>query len=191
MAKSEIGISASEKLLSPEELAFQAKSGNEEAFARLASRFKPALSAMVSGLDVPTAEKEDLLQEGLIGLYKAVRLFDPERSSFPTFARLCMRSALLDHLKELHSQDPAKSLEDLTEQIPASPAGTPERILLGKEELRELMQKVVAGLSPLERRIFGLSLQGKKAPEIAKSLGRSSKSVENALYRLRKKLPEL
>lgn len=175
-------------IVSLDEIALGAKSGNDDDFAQLAKHFKAPLISMVSLLDVPKAEEEDLVQEGLIGLYKAVRLFDPALSSFSTFARVCIRSALLDGVKKYRKSGNSVDLEDPEEQLSASPSEGPERILMGKEELRELMQKVDRALSPLERRIFGLSLQGKKAPEIAKALGKDPKSVENALYRLRKKL---
>ena len=172
----------------PEALAKEAAAGNEESFSLLAKAFTPALIAMVSPLSVPPAEKEDLMQEGLIGLYKAVRLYDPSLSSFPAFARLCMRSAVLDGVRKYRKADLEKA--DPDELIPDSPDKNPERILIGREELRELLQKVDRSLSPMERRIFGLRLRGKSVSEIASVTGKEKKSVENALYRLRKKLSE-
>lgn len=169
-------------------LVLAVKDGNEEAFSRLADHFKPALSAMVGQFPVPEAEREDLMQEGLMGLFKAARLFDPALSSFPTFARICMRSALLDGVKKCNHSLPLPSLEELEIEISAPDHLSPDRILLGKEELAEWMERVDRALSPMERRIFGLKLQGKSTAEISEVLGKDKKSVENSLYRLRKKL---
>lgn len=167
-------------------LALQAASGKDESFARLVDHFTPAICSMISPLAVPPAEMEDLMQEGLIGLYKAVRLFDPALSSFGTFARICIRSALSDGARKYHKLN--LDLADGDDEIPASPSQTPEHILMGKEELRELMNKVDTSLSPMERRIFGLHLQGRRIGEIAEVMGKDKKSVENTLYRLRRKL---
>ncbi len=182
---------AKQNHVSLNEVALLAAKGDNEAFSHLVSHFKPALFSMISLLTVPKAEEEDLMQEGLIGLYKATRLFDPALSSFATFARVCMRSALLDAVKKVQNRPLTGALEESEEEFSAPGSQGPERILMGKEELRELMEKVDRSLSPLERRIFGLSLQEKKIPEIASLLGKDTKSVENALYRLRKKLSRL
>lgn len=171
-----------------EALAKDAAVGKEESFSRLANSFLPVIYALIAPLSVPLNEKEDLVQEGLIGLYKAVRLFDPTLSSFATFARLCIRSALIDGVRKVHDQGQPLDLAELEDTIPASPTETPERILMGKEDLQELLQKVDRALSPLERRIFGLHLHGKSISEIALIVGKERKSVENALFRLRKKL---
>jgi len=171
-----------------DELAFRAGRGSDEDFSRLVKHFKPAIIAMISCFNVPEAEKEDLMQEALIGLYKAAKLFNPDLSSFSTFARVCIRSALLDGIRKYPGETEFLDPETFELDLLAPCNESPDRILIGKEELRELMQKVDRNLSDLERRIFGLSLQGKKSSEIAKLLKKDPKSVENALYRLRRKL---
>ena len=80
------------------------------------------------------------------------------------------------------------SLEIPTEEIPAGIAERPEEVLMGKETFAYLLEQAKSNLSPLERKVFGLHLQGKKAGEIARILGREQKSVENTLFRARKKL---
>ena len=76
----------------------------------------------------------------------------------------------------------------MEEEVSAPDHLSPDRILMGKEELARLMQQVEETLSPMERRIFGLKLQGKRCEEIARLVAKDKKSVENTLYRLRKKL---
>lgn len=188
MAESKETFPRSAEADSLDALAMDAALGNEESFSRLVKHFTPALMSMISPLSVPPTEKEDLMQEGLIGLYKAVRLFDPALSSFATFARVCMRSSLADVMRKYRHVAPLGETDLLVEDLPADPALSPERILMEKIERQEWMQKVDRALSPMERRVFGLSLQGKKAAEIAKVLGKDKKSVENTLYRLRRKI---
>lgn len=169
------------------DLAALAAGGDEESFSILVKAFQPVIFAMVSSIEVPPAEKDDLSQEGLIGLYKAVRLFDPALSSFGTFARLCIRSAVLDGLKR-YRRVSGEECEHLEETVAAASSTTPERIVLGKEALDELLRKMEHALSPDEKRIFALRLEGNRVSEIARLLGKDKKSVENALFRARKKL---
>ncbi len=171
-----------------EELAQDAAQGKEDCFSQLSRGFSPTLSRMISGLSVPAEEKEDLRQEGLIGLYKAVLLFDPAVSSFSNFARICMRSAILDGLRRYRRSGGAAELALSEELSLPSPGSDPQEILMGKERLSSLLEKASRSLSPLERRVFGLRLEGKRTQEIAKALSLSHKSVENALFRGRKKL---
>ncbi|MBR2616198.1 MAG: sigma-70 family RNA polymerase sigma factor [Clostridia bacterium] len=168
-------------------LAQDAALGNEESFSRLVRHFTPALMGMIAPLSVPPAEKEDLMQEGLIGLYKAVRLFDPALSSFATFARLCMRSSVIDGARKYRSTAEEDVSEDAADAC-ADPALSPEGVLMQKLRWQEWKQRVDRALSPMERRVFGLSLQGRTAAEIASLLGKDKKSVENTLYRARRKL---
>lgn len=170
----------------------RAYEGDEAAFSALAAHFEPALIRMISPLMLPLADQGDLAQEGLIGLYKAVLLYNPAASSFPTFARICMRSAVLDGYRKYCKDHSVAEISALpAEEIPAGDAESPERILLGKEALSTLLCKVDKALSPMEREVFGLSLRGKKVSEIASLLGKAPKSIENTLFRLRKKLSDL
>ena len=172
------------------DLAALARGGDEESFSLLVKAFQPVIFAIVASIDVPPAEKDDLSQEGLIGLYKAVLLFDSDRAAFGTFARICIRSALLDGLRKCLSQKEVQSFP-LGEELLSAEAEAPEQVLLGKEGFAECMRKIDSVLSPLERRILGLHLQGTDAVGIAALLGRNKKSVENSLYRVRRKLSSL
>ena len=169
----------------------RAAQGDDAAFSVLAERFSPALSHMLSSLPVPEEEKGDLRQEGLIGLYKAVLLFDPALSSFSTFAGVCMRSGVMEGLRKYLRDHRGASLELPTEDLPAEGTFSPERVLLGREALFEVLQRIDQILSPMERRALGLHLQGKSNKEAAHLLGKSAKSVENTLFRARKKLSSL
>lgn len=185
-------LAAEEKREQMNRLVRRAAAGDEAAFSALATHFEPALIRMISPLMLPLADQGDLAQEGLIGLYKAVVLYDPSASSFSTFARICMRSAVMDGFRKYCKEHSGGEVAAIpTEDIPAGDAESPERILLGKEALSSLLRKVDEALSPMEREVFGLSLRGKKVSEIASLLGKTPKSIENTLFRLRKKLSDL
>ncbi len=174
--------------LTPEELIQRFREGDEESFSLLAKIYEKALWGMTDSLLVPEEEKEDLRQEGLVGLFKAVLLFDSSLSSFSTFARICMRSAISDGLRRYNRiQEKGEAMEeDLI-----SHDEDPEKMLMEKVSLQEIIKKMEDTLSPMERRVFGLHLGGKSSAEIASATGKNTKSVENTLFRARKKLSSL
>lgn len=175
-----------------EALALGAASGKDGCFAHLAAHFAPYLTRVVSSLPVPPEEKEDLRQEGLIGLYKAVRLFDPSLSSFSTFARICIRSGVLDGYRAFQKTGgTAMTFLEEDDLLPASASQSPERVLVGKEELSLALRRIDLALSPLEKRVFSLRLQGETPARIASLLGVSRKSVDNASFRVQKKVASL
>ncbi len=169
----------------------RAAAGDNTAFSELAKRYEPAILRILSTISVPEADRNDLYQEGLIGLYKAVHLYNPSLSSFSTFVSVCIRSGIADGLRRYQRENSLASVEIPTEEIPDENMGSPERILLGKEELSAVLERIGKTLSPMERKVFGLHLQGKKSAEIARVLEREPKSVENTLFRARKKLAKL
>ena len=163
-----------------------AAKGDGDAFSRLARRFTPALSAILAPYRLTAEEREDLFQEGLLGLYKAVMLYDPRQSSFSTFAFVCMRSGATDGLRRLRRAVGTDPVDP--EELPASPQFDPARILVGKEELSAALQKIDRVLSPMERDVLIGHARGETAEEIARRLGKEKRSVENALFRGRAKL---
>ncbi|MBP5288924.1 MAG: sigma-70 family RNA polymerase sigma factor [Clostridia bacterium] len=176
--------------LSPAEqasLVRAAAEGEEGAFPLLAKTFDPSLRYLIRSLGAPRSEAEDLRQEGLLGLYKACLLFDPEKASFATFARLCMRSNVVDALRRAAPVDEVP----LAEAEKASPAADPQKILVDKERLRRLLTEMDRILSPLERRIIIQRLRGDDSGEIARALGLTRRAVDNALFRGRAKLKQV
>ncbi len=165
-----------------------AAEGDNAAFATLAKKFEGVILHILSTITVPEEDRNDLYQEGLIGLYKAVLLYDPSVSAFSTFASVCIRSGISDGLRRYQRERSLPSFEMPTEEIPDKVAGRPEEVLMGKETLASLLEQVNRTLSPMERKVFGLHLQGKKAREIARIVGRDQKSVENTLFRAKRKL---
>ena len=154
------------------------------------------------------ADKEDLLQEGMIGLYKAVRDYDSGRdASFYTFADLCVarqiykaveagnrkKHAPLNYYISIYSDeedsDGAKENFNIS-MLPVSGNG-PEEELIDKEETEILEQKISEALSDFERQVLNLKVTGMDYTEIARVLGRDEKSTDNALSRIKMKVRKI
>ena len=169
------------------ELVRAAADGREGAFPLIARSFEPVLLYLIRSLGAPKGETEDLKQEGLMGLYKACLLFDPEKASFSTFARVCMRSAVVDALRRAA---PVGEVPRFPEEE-VSRAADPQKILVDRERLQRILSEMDRLLSKLERAILMERLRGSDSAEIARTLGVTCRTVDNALFRARAKLKQV
>ena len=152
-------------------LAAMAASGDEEAEAALVARYFPLVRSRAAAfLAAGESGFEDLCQEGMIGLLAAVRAYEGEKSSFPTFARLCIDRML----SAVHRGDTRKK------RIP--------RILIEREAFERLKLRVQQNLTELESTVLSDYVGGRSYEEIAARRGISAKAVDNALQRIRRKL---
>lgn len=145
-------------------------------------------------------ENDDLIQEGMIGLFKAIRDYDLEKdASFSTFADLCVSRQMYTAIKNSQRQKhmplnsyvsiyDEESEQPLIEQIQPLKENNPEELFLDKEYLTQVEQELKRNLSDFERRVLDLHLQGEDYNRIAQLLKKSSKSVDNALQRIKGKL---
>lgn len=145
-------------------------------------------------------ENDDLIQEGMIGLFKAIRDYDLEKdASFSTFADLCVSRQMYTAIKNSQRQKhmplnsyvsiyDEESEQPLIEQIQPLKENNPEELFLDKEYLTQVEQELKRNLSDFERRVLDLHLQGEDYNHIAQLLKKSSKSVDNALQRIKGKL---
>jgi len=150
------------------------------------------------------ADKEDIMQEGMIGLYKAIRDFDvSHRASFRAFAELCITRQIITAIKTatrqkhqplnsyvslnkpVSAEEPERTLVDI---IAASRISNPEDIVIDKEDLSKIEQEISDVLSSLEKKVLHYYLQGKSYERIAKLVDRHPKSVDNALQRAKAKI---
>ena len=172
-----------------------AQKGDENAFEVLLSRYDPLIDSMVKGLLDDTAgtvdECDDLRQEATIGFYRALMKFDHTQNdvSFGLFAKICIRNLLLSYLRKQKAQGHPILLEDDTvlearEDTASDLAGQ----LAEEEAYTELYLRIRAALSTYENQIWWLYHSGRTAKEIAGVLGKSEKSIQNAIYRIRRKL---
>ena len=171
----------------------------------LCDKYKNLVRKKANALYLIGAEKEDLIQEGMIGLFKAIRDFDATKEvSFYHFAKLCISrqmyhaieaSQRLKHAPlnsyvsffEETGKEGGITLEDVLE---ADTDQDPEKLLILRESYRDFYEGLEQRLSPMEKQVCELYLQGQNYHQIADILGKSSKSIDNALQRIRKKISE-
>lgn len=186
-----------------EELLAQLSDGNDSITDYLCKKYKHLVMKEANALYLIGAEKEDLIQEGMIGLFKAIRDFSPEKeSSFYHFARLCIlrqmyhaieASQRLKHaplnsyisLSEETGEGSGLTLEDMLEDATEL---NPERLFIQQENYQDLFEKLETILSPMERQVCSLYLQGMDYKQIAAYLDKTPKSIDNALQRVRTKI---
>ncbi|MCD8129902.1 MAG: sigma-70 family RNA polymerase sigma factor [Lachnospiraceae bacterium] len=189
--------------LSDEALIEKYRAGDPQVADFLMNKYKNMVRSQAKDLYMPGADSEDLLQEGMIGLFKAVRDFRPEQgAAFSTFAYLCvsrqMLTAVRASAREKH--EPLNNYISLTGQEDSSSPGgkeailggedrvNPEQLLLEREDMEQLEAVLTQKLSAMEKEVLDLYVSGLSQREIAGRLGRKEKSVDNALRRVRTKL---
>ena len=187
--------------LSDIELQKLAKEGTQAAEETLVERYLPLVDSCARPMKFFGGEGRDLSQEGVFGLISAVRSFDPENgASFRTYAEHCIRMRLLSavksasRLKHFPLND-SMSLEQLSEESDPRLSAVleafhrnPEDMVLARESKEELYKALSDCLSKYEIKVFSLYLEGRSYQEIGAQLGKDSKSVDNALQRIRRKL---
>ena len=183
-----------------------AKSGDPTAYARLLSRYRGFVRLKASSYFLAGGDSEDLIQEGLIGLYKAIRDYRSDReSSFRNFAELCITRQIITAVKTAtrnkhtplnqyvsFSSTPAGSSGDseptLEEVLPGSSVHDPVNQVISSEELRALVACISTALSDLESRVLALYLDGHSYEEVGRRLDCDCKTVDNALQRVKRKV---
>ena len=185
---------------SDEELATRARQGDAAAETLLLEKYKPLVRSRARELFLAGGDREDLIQEGMLGLLKAVRSYDPKReASFGTYARVVVSrqiySALAAAQRQKHQAlNQSVSMEEIEEQQDRLALGTsdsPEAILLDLENARELREMIFAALSPMEKKVLALYLEGYDYLQIAARMERPVKSIDNALQRIRGKVARM
>ena len=182
---------------SDEELLEMLRGGDNSVTEYLMEKYKPLVRRRARALYLAGGDQEDLLQEGMLGLYKAVREYQPDKeASFQTFAGLCisrqMYSAVMSaQRKKHHPLNTSISLNELEmnqEEYNLGTVESPEAILLDQEAAENLKQRIAESLSPFEGKVLDFYLSGLDYLEIAAKLGKPAKSVDNALQRIRTKV---
>ncbi len=181
-----------------------AQAGDDAVQDYLLDKYKSLVRAKSRAYFLIGADSEDIIQEGMIGLYKAVRDFNGEKNtSFRSFAELCVNRQMITAIKAATRQkhQPLNSYislnkpvyEDETEQtymdlLQEGAFLNPETLLIGQENRNFLEDQLVKHLSGFETRVLMLYLQGRSYFEIARTLKKPEKSIDNALQRIKKKL---
>jgi RNA polymerase sporulation-specific sigma factor len=182
-----------------------AKQGSPDAYDRLVRRYYSFVRLKASSYFLVGGDSEDLIQEGLVGLYKAIRDFRSDReSSFRNFAELCITRQIITAVKTAtrnkhtplngyvsFSSSPASGGdgEPTLDEIIAGPeAREPATQVISSEELRSLVDCLSSALSELESRVLSLYLDGHSYEAVGERLGCDTKTVDNALQRVKRKV---
>lgn len=191
--------------LSDEEVAALAKTGNEEAYNHIMIRYRNFVYAKLRPYYLAGADRDDLFQEGMIGLYKAVRDFNPKKSSFRAFAGVCVRRQILTAVKSAlrHKHAPLNSYVSLDQKQEHESSGeelfsksadrpqNPESILIERENLNGIEETINRTLSKLELQVLAYYLEGLSYQQIAEKIGKTPKAADNAIQRIRKKVENI
>lgn len=189
---------------SDEKLALMSKDGDREAEELLFERYRNFVKIKSSSYFLAGADKEDIIQEGMIGLFKSIRDFNPERcASFKAFAELCIQRQIISAVKASTRQkhnplNSSISLDvpiydekcylSLVDAISSEEDTGPEAIIIGREQAGDIEEKIYKVLSQLERTVLLSYINGKSYYEIAKDLDKQVKCIDNALQRVKRKL---
>jgi RNA polymerase sporulation-specific sigma factor len=187
------------------QLVMRARNGDDKALDELIRRYSGFVRLKASSYFLAGGDAEDLIQEGLIGLYKAVRDFSPELSSFRSFAELCVTRQIITAIKTAtrfkhaplntyvsFSHTPAGQESDgdcsLGDALPGPSVDDPSVCVISTEELQSLVFTLGTGLSKLEADALKLYLEGESYETMAERLGCDTKTIDNALQRVKRKV---
>ncbi|MEE1243917.1 sigma-70 family RNA polymerase sigma factor [Frisingicoccus sp.] len=185
-------------------LVLQCRQGDRAALDVIMEKYKPLVIKKARSMFLIGGETEDLIQEGMIGLFKAVQDFNPEKeASFYSFSKLCIDrqiySAVTSAGRKKHSPlngyvslSDASELEREEQWNQASvPSISPEEAIIDRERMEIIREKLDERLSPMELTVMQLFLEGYSYAQMAERLGKKQKSVDNALRRIKAKLQDI
>lgn len=193
------------ELLSDEELILRLRDGDTRIIEYIIEKYKDLVRKKSKSMYILGADHEDLLQEGMIGLFKAVRDYDAGRdASFRTFAELCVArqiyTAVQSAGRKKHSflnfyvslygnqENNGEEYPELIQELVAWDAKNPEELMIDQENLESLERVIEQELSSFEKQVLELCLTGMSYTEIARVLGRTEKATDNALQRIKTKI---
>lgn len=192
--------------LSDEEIIELIRQGNNDALDYLMKKYIGMVKRECRTLYIIGAEDEDLIQEGMIGLFKAIRDYRPDgEAGFSTFAVICVKRQLITAIKNSNRKKhiplntyvsyyaPVNEDDEadcIVENIMADQRSEPEDIMISKEGVASIEEFIEQKLSSMERRILKEFLTGDSYEQISGRLGYSEKSIDNAIQRIRRKLKE-
>lgn len=190
--------------MSDEDIIAIAKNGDTFALEYILSKYKPLAKSKSRAYFLIGADNEDIIQEGMIGLYKAVRDFNPDKhASFRAFADLCVNRQIITAIKAATRQkhQPLNnyvslnkpvfdddSQETFMDSIKGTDFSDPETMFIGEEARAGIEEHLEKNLSKFESEVLAFYLDNKSYSEISELMGKPEKSIDNALQRVKKKL---
>jgi RNA polymerase sporulation-specific sigma factor len=187
-----------------EQRVLRAQNGDEYAVEEILQQFQPLVRMKARAYFMAGADNDDLVQEGMIGLYKAIRDYQLERQiPFRAFAEICITRQLITAIKTamrlkhqplnyylslnrpMYEEDTDRTLMDT---LPGPPICDPEYVFLVREQVEELREELTDSLSAFELRVLSMYVDHNTYKEIAEEMGTTTKAVDNALCRVKRKL---
>lgn len=191
---------------SDEELILRLRDGEEAIMDYIMNKYKNLVRKHARNMYILGAEEQDLIQEGMIGLFRAIKDYDSGRdASFFTFADLCVSRKMynaieaskrekhtpLNNYISLYASNDGDNVDSKTmfmDLLSAGEISNPENLFIDKENVERIENLVEQELSSFEKQVFDLYITGMKYGQIAKVLGKDEKSTDNALQRIKNKL---
>ena len=188
--------------LSDEQLVKMAQSGDSDAMESIILRYRNMVNAVASKYYAVGFDREDIIQEGMIGLYNAVLDYNPEKNLFKAFAGLCITRRIITLIKfsarqkhiplnssvSLNSAVSEESDTYLADILEASDSTNPEKLVISKEAYNGYTKKIQSLLSPFELQVLMCCMDGLSYKDISAKLKKDIKAIDNAIQRIRKKL---
>ncbi|WP_101773867.1 RNA polymerase sporulation sigma factor SigH [Peptostreptococcus faecalis] len=182
----------------------KAKEGDTESIDYIIDKYRIMVKSKAKTYFLIGADKDDIIQEGMIGLYKAIRDYNDEKtSSFRSFADLCITRQIITAIKTATRQKhiplnsyvslnkpvfEGESERTLYDTVISNVESDPEKLIIGKENYEYIEKKINEVLSPFEEEVLILYISGHSYSDIAKELKKDSKSVDNAIQRIKRKM---
>ena len=173
-----------------------AQQNDDNAFEELLNRYTPLIESVTlqfATQNTSSQDREDLRQEAILGFYKALTRFDTEQNEvqFGLYAKECIRNRLISYMRTEKKRVRVFPLESEESADIADAEQDPVNRLVEQENYLALYDQICRSLSPYENRVWWMYLSGRTAAEIGEQLGKDAKSVQNAVYRIRRKLREV
>lgn len=179
--------------MSDEELALACQGGDKSAWEKLYTKYKPIVLSIARRFFLSGGETEDLVQEGMCGLYSAVTGFKKEVGGFSAYANRCIKNRIVDAVK-LSNGAKHSALNNFLPIMEVSAdisSANPEDEVINREEKVEVLQRMSKALSSLEFKAIIMYTDGMSMAEISSALGKNTKSIDNAINRAKNKLQSI
>lgn len=188
--------------LSDEQLIEQLRAGDTGLMEYLLTKYKPLVRKKANAMYLIGGDTDDLIQEGMIGLFKAIRDYNPDKeTAFFHFAELCITRQIYSAVEASNRKkhvplntyvsfyaQTGREGKSLAETLETDDMNNPEQMMIAQENLQQFWDKLKERLSPMERSVLDEYLSGLNYQQIAEKMGKSAKSIDNALSRIKSKV---
>ncbi|MDE7454608.1 MAG: sigma-70 family RNA polymerase sigma factor [Clostridia bacterium] len=173
-----------------DKLITEAKNGDEQAIEQIVAQYKGLIRSYANKFFLVGGDKDDLLQEGMLGLFYAITNYNEDKGSFPSFVKLCVLRQILDVVKfdAGGKNKPLSNSVELSAIQNLPDDSTPLETLIEKEYFAKIMSLIQTKLSQAERQVLTLFANGYSYDDMMRLTGKSYKAIDGALQRARKKL---